>query len=213
MAKRLRDTRIWDREWFQRLPPRLKNLWDYLCDHCDHAGFWSENYQIATLKIGEPVRREDLAVFGSRIVRIDSDKIWIKRFVEFQYSVGLGARERKLNPKNNAHIGVIRALEANGIDSTPWIEFVHPNLDVIHKPPHRSAPTEPQLSPTGIRNGNGIGTEEGGSGGETSQTLNAEDANAPDSLARAIAQADPEKAGLIRKWFRSWKPAPGGAHV
>jgi hypothetical protein len=189
--------------WFIALEPRLKCLWDYLCDNCDHAGFWDECYELASGRIGALVTKEDLACFGKRVVRVGDDKIWVRRFVEFQYTVGTGAREAKLNPKNNAHKGVIRLLESNGIDSTPWIEFVHPKLDVIHKRAFEVAPTQPLLSPTEEEVDVKVKTEEGGSGGETLDTLKA-----------ALAVAPVPERGLLRKWFRlAPRPSPEVPHV
>src|SRR6185295_6715747 len=190
MARRQTDTRKWSKEWFKKLSPRLKCFWLFLCDECDHAGFWDENYDDASRAVGgEPLRREDLAVFGSRVIRIDDDTIWIRRFVEFQYSVGTGARQEKLNPKNNAHKGVIRRLEAKGIDSEPWIEFIPAKLELVHKAARQVGPPQPLSSPTEERRDVDVKNEEGGSGGETPDNLKAAPEPPAAALARAAAHA------------------------
>jgi len=200
--------------WFIALEPRLKCLWDYLCDNCDHAGFWDECYELASGRIGAHVTSEDLGVFGKRVVRVSDEKIWVRRFVEFQYSVGTGAREEKLNPKNNSHKGVIRLLEANGIDSTPWIEFVHPQLEVIHKRRSHLGAAVPLPSPTEEEEDININVkkEEGGSGGETGKTLNPDepvtpgiDTPVPTGLAEAA------RVPALRRWFRFGRQAEPGA--
>lgn len=154
-AKRFRDTGRW-RGWYRELPPKIKLLWDYLCDECDHAGIFKEDYALASFCIGEAVTWEDVKTFlASKIVRIDSDKLFIPSFIEFQYGL---CEEVRLNPENNAHKGVIKELRKNGID------------------PDSLAPSKPLPSPsygahedlarsTGKGKGEGIGTEEGGMGG------------------------------------------------
>lgn len=153
MAKRFTDTEKWDKEWFRLLSPRQKCFWQFLCDKCDHAGIWSEDFGLASFRIGETVSREDYdTTCGHRIVRLDDTKVFIPRFIEFQYDIGLNPHDRKLNEKNKAHLGVIRQLQRNGIDPSPYV-----------------APTKPLDSPSmrgsgiGIRIGvrEGIGTGEG----------------------------------------------------
>ena len=89
------------------LPPRLKSLWQYLCDNCDQAGVWDPNYALASVLIGEPVSPSDLAAFGDRIKTLKSGKIMVVSFIEFQYG--------KLSTDCRAHIPVFRALEKHRV--------------------------------------------------------------------------------------------------
>ena len=99
------DTDKWKKAWFRKLEPRLKCVWMYLCDQCDHAGIWSLDLEAVEFFVGEPVTEQELVdVFKLR--RIDGDKFLIDSFIEFQYG--------HLNPENRVHLSVIKRLEKVG---------------------------------------------------------------------------------------------------
>ena len=75
MAKRFTDTEIWKKRWFRKLPPRIKCLWYYLKDNCDHAGSFDFDTEVISLLIGEEVNAEDLTHFGDRIISLKGDKL------------------------------------------------------------------------------------------------------------------------------------------
>lgn len=105
MGKRYTDTGLYDREWFQELPPKYKCFWEYICKKCNHAGIWDVNVRLAGFCIGEPVSREDvLKTFNGKIVQIEDDKWWLPKFVKFQYGFAL-------NVDNRVHKSVIDILE------------------------------------------------------------------------------------------------------
>lgn len=110
MARRMTDTAKWDDEWFMNLSPNTKLLWYYLLDSCDHAGVWKVNHRLAEFKIGCGISwDESLAELGDRIQVLDnSDRWFIRKFVEFQY----GATP---NERNNAHAGVLKVLRSLGL--------------------------------------------------------------------------------------------------
>lgn len=97
MSKRFTATDKWAKEWFQGLSPRLKCLWQYMCDSCDAAGVWEPNFRMATFVIGEPISKEDLSAFGDRIEALPCGKVWIVAFIEFQYG-NLSRDTRAHNP-------------------------------------------------------------------------------------------------------------------
>ena len=107
MAKRFTSTEKWDKVWFQELPVRLKCLWQYMTDRCDHAGVWEENYRRASFCIGEEVTSDDLSAFKERVQVLDDNKVWLTGFVEFQYG--------ELNPKVNCHKSAIKLLEKHNL--------------------------------------------------------------------------------------------------
>lgn len=107
MAKRFTSTEKWDKEWFQNLSPRLKCLWQYMTDRCDHSGVWEANYRMASFCIGEEVNEGDLEAFGDRVERIDDEKVFLKQFVDFQYGL--------LTPSSKPHYSVIKLLEKHGL--------------------------------------------------------------------------------------------------
>jgi hypothetical protein len=167
MAKRFRDTKKW-RGWYRELPPVMKLLFDYMCDDCDHAGILKEDYEIASLCIGAKVTREDVEKhLASKVIRIDDDKLFIPSFIEFQYEVGPDLGDKKLNPANNAHKGVIEALMRHGIDPAPWL------LGSPSPPSGHPSKKSPSVAPNqglgrgpgkGIGKGVGTGKGRGGAG-------------------------------------------------
>lgn len=100
--KRFTATEKWDKPWFRRLPPRLKCLWQYVCDRCDLAGFWEPDFEGASFACGEEITESDVEAFGNRIERV-GDKLWLPSFVEFQYG--------DLRPTCKPHAAVIARLE------------------------------------------------------------------------------------------------------
>lgn len=112
MANRLTDTKIWNKAWFRKAPPKLKEAWRYLCDSCDHAGVWDVDFEAMAFNVGEPVSWDEIsAAFGGRVRMIGCDKIFVTGFVEYQYKTKIDA----LNPCNKVHLSVIRRLEKLGL--------------------------------------------------------------------------------------------------
>lgn len=83
--KRFTETGKWSDVWFRRLPPKLKLLWQYICDTCDAAGVFELDSDLASLQIGDSVSVEDLASFGNRLQTLPSGKVLIANFIKFQY--------------------------------------------------------------------------------------------------------------------------------
>jgi hypothetical protein len=111
MAKRLTDTDKWKRPWWRKLDSKAKILWIYLLDNCDHAGIWIEDYDLASYQLGFSVDVKLLiSSFGDKVRRIDSDKLFIEGFIEFQYNCDVSG----LKPGNNAHASVLKILNKYG---------------------------------------------------------------------------------------------------
>lgn len=87
MAKRFVDTELDDREWFMKLPCRLKCAVNFLFRKCDNAGIWEPNYALAGLYIGEPVAETEILVIdnGNQFEKLPSGKIFVIGFCDFQY--------------------------------------------------------------------------------------------------------------------------------
>lgn len=109
MAKRFTDTQIWEKEWFMALNPRLKCLWRYLTERCDQSGVWEPNWQLASIYIGEKVSQVDLVAFGKHIEILESGKVFIPDFINFQYG--------RLSESSPAHNPVFRAIEKNRLSN------------------------------------------------------------------------------------------------
>lgn len=115
MAKRLTDTEKYKKAFFKKLSGPYKLLWDYLYHNCDNAGIWIKDFEIAQIYIGSdmPINEGDaLKFFAGRVVVFDKGNKWfVPGFIEFQYDCS----PENLNPKNNAHLSVIKKLKKEGL--------------------------------------------------------------------------------------------------
>lgn len=114
--KRLTDTGKWHDPWFMELEGRFKLVWYYLTDSCDCAGIIRPNIRLMRFVTGcDFDEQEVLDAMEGRVVVLDSGKWFIPKFVEFQQNT------TELNPKNNAHLGILRRLEKEGISISPTL--------------------------------------------------------------------------------------------
>lgn len=104
MAKRFTDTEKWDKAWFRKLSPKMKCVWFFLCDKCDHAGIWEIDLETMSHFVGQKTSLLEITnTFGVRVTVRENDKLFVESFVTFQYG--------NLNPENRAHKSVISKLE------------------------------------------------------------------------------------------------------
>src|SRR5687768_5350570 len=117
MAKRFTDTDKYRKPFFRGLRGAYKLLWDYLYHNCDNAGIWIKDFEIAQTYIGSDMiitEEEALNFFGDRVTVFDNGAKWfLPSFIEFQYDCTV----EQLNPKNNAHLSVIKKLKREGLIS------------------------------------------------------------------------------------------------
>lgn len=104
MAKRFTDTTIWDRPWFRKLSPKMKEAWRFLCEKSDHAGIWEIDFETMSYFVGDKVTREDVIFHFGEMIRFHGSQILVVGFVEFQYG--------ELKDTNNAHRSVIQRLKS-----------------------------------------------------------------------------------------------------
>lgn len=121
VSKRFTDTELWDKEWFMKLPTKLKCLVKFVRDKCDLAGVWSPNWAIANAYIGEQVAEKDLLDIdhGNQFKKLNNGKINCIDFVRFQYGT--------LSEKSPVHRKVMSIL------STHQIPIKYPILRVKEK--------------------------------------------------------------------------------
>lgn len=105
--KRFTETSKWRDPWFSELSSPAKLLWLYLCDICDNAGVIDLSLRIASFDIGATVNEKHLAELKDRVQRLPSGKLWIPKFVGFQYGI--------LTPSAGIHRNVIALLKKHGI--------------------------------------------------------------------------------------------------
>ena len=121
MAKRFMDNTIFDKSWYRKLPVRLKIVWFYLINKCNHAGIWECDVDLLSFQIGDEYTLEEiLEAFGDNLKEIGDNKIYITKFIEFQYGL-------PLNPKVKVHHSVLKLLDKSGI------ELANPLLSVKDK--------------------------------------------------------------------------------
>ena len=109
MAKRFMDNTVFDRKWYRKLPVRLKIVWFYLINKCNHAGIWECDIDLLSFQIGDEYTLEEiLEAFGDNLKEIGDGKIYITKFIEFQYGL-------PLNEKVKVHQSVIKLLNKNDI--------------------------------------------------------------------------------------------------
>lgn len=109
MSKRFTDTDKWKKPFIRGLEGPYKLLWLYILDDCDHAGIWQVDFEVAQIRIGEPIdQNQAIKIFGDRIEIFNGGSKWfIKDFVDFQYG--------QLNEKNRLHLSVINILTKNKV--------------------------------------------------------------------------------------------------
>lgn len=109
MAKRFIDTKIWDKAWFRKLPPKTKLIWIYLLTRCDHAGIWDADWELAEFFIGDKVNYKSLPkTITDKMQQVDSgEQFFIPSFIEFQYG--------ELRENSKPHMSVIKRLIDKGL--------------------------------------------------------------------------------------------------
>lgn len=87
MAKRFTDTFKWQRPWYRNLPPKYRELWNYILDMCDHAGIWYVDIQMAglVLNFSDLDLGEARKLYEKQIQVIDESRWFIIDFIPFQY--------------------------------------------------------------------------------------------------------------------------------
>ena len=140
MAKRFTDTGKWGKQSFSELSLKMKLVWLYLCDNCDHAGIWDVHLGLLEFQLGEKVSLEDFDELGDKVVFFHNNKkIFIPSFIEFQQKCLVN----ELNPENNSHKGILNCLKKHQ-ELSPYL-----------------APEQPLNRGPGIGIGIGIGNKGG----------------------------------------------------
>lgn len=108
MAKRFTETAKWDDAWFVSLTPTQKLAWFYLCDRCDIAGVVDLAVSLAEFHLGGPFDWDEfIAVSDGRIERLPCGKLYLTRFIQWQYG--------ELNENCNAHRAVLKVMNKHGL--------------------------------------------------------------------------------------------------
>ena len=98
------DTDFWNRPEVRAMKAPYKLLWSYLNCACDHAGIWVVELDVAALRLGVKLDREEaLSQFGA-LVENYGGRWLVTTFVEDQYGT--------LNPANKVHASVLQRLDS-----------------------------------------------------------------------------------------------------
>ena len=110
MAKRFMDNSIFEKQWFRELPVRLKIVWFYLINKCDHAGILNDlDVGLLSYQIGDNYTIDEiLEAFNDNIEQIGDNKFYLTKFCKFQYG--------ELNPNVKVHKSVIKLLDKHNIE-------------------------------------------------------------------------------------------------
>lgn len=106
--KRFTETQKWEDPWFRRLRPEIKNLWQWILDHCDNAGVIDPDLELASFQIGYEYSMDTLLELGTRIIKLPCEKLFVPKFIQFQYG--------ELSTECKAHNPVFASLRKHGIE-------------------------------------------------------------------------------------------------
>ena len=117
MSNRFCDTEIWTKDWYLDLSTKQKLLVKFLFDNCDCAGFYKISWHLLRLYFNDcEITLDDFKKI-KQVKFISDDLIFIEDFALFQCKV---KSFNELNPKNNAHKGVLKLLEKYNIFISPF---------------------------------------------------------------------------------------------
>lgn len=85
IMKRFTETNKWTDPWFRRLSGSAKLLWFYLTDNCNAIGLIDLDFAFVSNDCGQPIEEKHLAELGDRVQLLDGKKVFIPRFIGFQY--------------------------------------------------------------------------------------------------------------------------------
>ena len=106
-TKRMCDTGLYDKEWFQQLDPKFKLFWEFITKKCDHSGIWDVNLRMLAFQIGFEYNREEILShpeFEHRIKEIEPDKWLVVKHIKFQIG-------DTLNEKSPFHKSIVKNLD------------------------------------------------------------------------------------------------------
>lgn len=116
VLKRFTETTKWNDPWFMGLSLEAKLLWLYLCDNCDNAGVIDFNAKLAAVQIGKTMEEHHFAELVDRIQRLPTGKIWVPKFVKFQFGT--------LSPNCKPHASVLSLIESHHLNDTAIKPYV-----------------------------------------------------------------------------------------
>lgn len=108
MAKRFTDSGKFRDNWYRKLTPNQKCLWEFIISECSLAGIIDIDFDSLEFHIGAKITIEDFEPLNERIYTLPDGKVFIPKFIIFQ--------QKELNENNPAHKNIIEILSKYGID-------------------------------------------------------------------------------------------------
>ena len=105
-TKRMCDTGLYDKEWFQQLDPKYKLFWEFITKKCNHSGIWDVNLRMLPIQIGFTYEKNEILEhhdFQTRIEEIEADKWLVLKHIKFQIG-------DVLNDKSPFHKSILKGL-------------------------------------------------------------------------------------------------------
>lgn len=151
MAKRFTDSGKFRDNWYRKLSPKHKCLWEYMLAECSIAGILEVDCDAMSFHIGDEITPEDVSILAIKFHWLTEEKIFIPNFIKFQ--------QKELSENNKAHKNIIQTLEEYGIPlSLDMTDFQSP-IEGASKP---------------LSRGTGIGIGKSISKGKNKKSLNME---------------------------------------
>lgn len=89
MSKRFTDTTLHRKKWFRAAPLHIQSAYRIILAECDIAGVWDIDLEVLSVYSKGTVTLSELLKFinseKERLRLVDSDKLWVTGFVQFQY--------------------------------------------------------------------------------------------------------------------------------
>lgn len=119
--KRFTETNKWFDPWFRKLSYQAKLLWFYLVDHCDNIGLVEVDLLLVSSDCGTKIASEHLAELKDRVQVLDDGKIFLPKFIGFQYGT--------LSSNCVPHKKLIEAIRFHSLTQT-FKGFLYPSSRV-----------------------------------------------------------------------------------
>jgi hypothetical protein len=120
--KRFTETSKWQDPWFRRLSATAKLLSLYIVDTCNSIGLIDLDVESAAFHIGAKVDEKHLLELGERVQRIEGGKLFVPKFISFQYS--------ELSETCPAHKPIIKLVKQHQLTATTN-GYQYPNARVL----------------------------------------------------------------------------------
>lgn len=113
MACRFTATEIWDEDWFVELGIEYQHFWNYIKDHCNHAGIWKPNKSGFEMRVKTKVNLDSFftKVNGDkeRILRLRDGDWFLTGFIKFQWFNKKESFDLALT--NRLHLSIYKELK------------------------------------------------------------------------------------------------------